>query len=530
MHAANRAPDIDKVPEGGPECYIWNARGAPLRVVVWSQPAGRMRLESGEKAEKGTAAGLLLGSTEAGLVTVEDVAPVSWPRDLSAGERRELETAMAAATAARPVVGFYRTQGGDELFLNAVDLALIQTYFPDPAQVFLLLKGATSDTLSGRYFFRQNGRMLSESSLPGMPFGRPVFGAQGALLAAEAVPPAAEEEYQAGEPTRLSRVGKTLLWTAVGIVACGIAYSYLAGARRGAVATPAAPAAQQLSLSVERRPGDLVLHWEGAAAAIAGARRAVLVVEDGAFRKPYDLDPDQLRTGRIYYTPQSSDVRFRLEVYGEGERPVVESVRVLSSLPEWTPGEPENPGIPRFRESTQRTGRAPETAAPPRLQYTPTAPAAAPVPLEAPPALDQPAVRPAVGVAVPGTSRALTVAAPVPPAGKPAAPASADKPAAEPAPVRVSSYTGPRPIHEVQPNLPPTVRATMRGSPEISVRVYVDARGRVTGATLAGQTGAVGPWIAQATLDAARGWRFQPATSGGQPISSSVVLNFRFVR
>jgi len=80
----------------------------------------------------------------------------------------------------------------------------------------------------------------------------------------------------------------------------------------------------------------------------------------------------------------------------------------------------------------------------------------------------------------------------------------------------------------VLPDVPQSARNTITGHVKVSVRVQVDASGKVTGAKLA----SAGPsqYFANLALKAAQRWEFSPAEANGQPSASVWLLHFRFGR
>jgi TonB family protein len=111
-------------------------------------------------------------------------------------------------------------------------------------------------------------------------------------------------------------------------------------------------------------------------------------------------------------------------------------------------------------------------------------------------------------------------------------------PGAGPVPTSVPSKTAARTasnglvpgevVHQVLPDVPRSARETIRGRIKVSVRARVDSSGRVVGAKL----DSPGPskYFAQLALQAARRWRFEPAKSDGQDVSSEWILRFEFLR
>src|SRR5205823_14609762 len=74
-----------------------------------------------------------------------------------------------------------------------------------------------------------------------------------------------------------------------------------------------------LQLRVERANGELLLTWNRDSDAIRTATKAVLVINDGEQHENVQMDLAQLRNGSIVYSPQTSDISFKMEVTGKDE-------------------------------------------------------------------------------------------------------------------------------------------------------------------------------------------------------------------
>jgi hypothetical protein len=97
-----------------------------------------------------------------------------------------------------------------------------------------------------------------------------------------------------------------------------------------------------------------------------------------------------------------------------------------------------------------------------------------------------------------------------------------------------TGHTEPQPIRRVNPTVTREVVEEMRnakGPVMISVLVSIDAAGKVDSAKIVGAAGEPKPsgeYIRLAALNAARQWRFRPATSGGRTVPSNLTLAFNF--
>jgi len=82
-------------------------------------------------------------------------------------------------------------------------------------------------------------------------------------------------------------------------------------------------------IELERAGTDYRVTWNGHSPAVLAAKRGVLLIKDGGFEKELELDRDELATAGVVYAPSTTDVVFRLELFG-GPDPAVASVRLLA--------------------------------------------------------------------------------------------------------------------------------------------------------------------------------------------------------
>jgi len=97
----------------------------------------------------------------------------------------------------------------------------------------------------------------------------------------------------------------------------------------------------------------------------------------------------------------------------------------------------------------------------------------------------------------------------------------------QPAPV-TPALVAARPIHESLPSLPRAIRNTVTSEVEVQIKIQVDESGRVVRVAPLGSTGPASDAIVRMSEEAARQWRFAPATRGNQAVESEVVLTFRY--
>lgn len=78
------------------------------------------------------------------------------------------------------------------------------------------------------------------------------------------------------------------------------------------------------------------------------------------------------------------------------------------------------------------------------------------------------------------------------------------------------------------PSIPGSVRYVAKNAGEVEVRVNVDARGKVTDATLVRAEKSAGIFLSRYALAAAYQWEFKPAMAGGKPVNGEVLIRFQF--
>ena len=165
-----------------------------------------------------------------------------------------------------------------------------------------------------------------------------------------------------------------------------------------------------------------------------------------------------------------------------------------------------------------------------------------PVPAQPAVAQAKPGIVPAAPIvdqAAPGGGKTPDAPAPEPP------PALAPTPAPEPTPGTVPPAPGPAAANPAAnpaaglsagdvvarflPEVPAGILQTIRGSVTVSVRVRVDGAGAVVDAALDSRAGS--PYFDRVSLQAARRWKFKPASDGaGRDAESTRLVRFEFRR
>ena len=309
--------------------------------------------------------GILLGSVEHGdgtIVHIEDFEPVECgytrgPSYLLSPEEREnfedtAEGFRDDGSQRNHAVGFFRSHTRDGLALAPEDTELMDACFPGPESVALLVKPfATKPSVAG-FFFRENGSFPSSSPLE-FPFRRheltgeqpperrPLTEKRPRSEESRASAPApfeqsipetgkapAPQRVAYPEPSAPPAKSSRWLWVPFSFVflLLGLALGYLLDLSFGSRAAAGSAADLDLSLAVQKSDGGLSVQWNGNSAAIRNAGRGVLEVHDGGYAKTVELDPSQLRGGKLAFHNASDAVSFHLTVYVNSRLSVSETL------------------------------------------------------------------------------------------------------------------------------------------------------------------------------------------------------------
>lgn len=203
------------------EYYHWEEPDRGIRIYMHAAMVDRLQTDVLRGAEavpdgRREVGGILLGREEEDrgkpVAIIEDFVPVPCSyqdgpqydvsdRDAINLEATLLRVALAGCDApdAPSILGYYRSHMRDGLSLAPADLLVIDSYFQDPANLFLLVKNvAGTKACTAGFFFWEDGHIQSEFSSLEVALGRtpalpssPV--AMPADLAAEPEPDMAED-------------------------------------------------------------------------------------------------------------------------------------------------------------------------------------------------------------------------------------------------------------------------------------------------------------------------------------------------
>ena len=187
--------------------YVWEDPGDSIMIQVGMDLVERLgtavRQGLGTGGRGTEIGGLLLGRTPAAFartVVVEDfeLMPCEHLRGASytlSADDRLLISRRLSRQGARQVVGYFRSHTRPGMYLDQDDYAVFSRYFPEPSQVFLLVKPAADGPAMGGFFFWEDGELNRRAPYRQFPFDSALLAAEGFPIAAG--PPPARPMPQA---------------------------------------------------------------------------------------------------------------------------------------------------------------------------------------------------------------------------------------------------------------------------------------------------------------------------------------------
>ena len=515
-----------------PKHYAWWFPGSPVKVhldlKVVRQLGDRVQNLGVREREEG----LLFGRVVEGATEVTDFKP-------ACGSVPEMVEALSNGTPGTGLVGYYRTEDGETLRLNGNDLALAESHFNKPYQVFLVIQSAGFGPPNATFFFHEGNRQMADFPFLEFPLDISLLAAEerdrirrsqeAAIVhqptATATMPPA----KQARHPWRFGRsmaIALGLVLFLMGgrwVATPGWGERLMAIWKAGAQPSPAASiptppqGTESMGLRARRQSGDLEVTWDRESPLIARATSGVISIEDGNSKRQILLDSTQVHYGSLLYSPASDQIQMELTVYSPAASNT-ESVLVI--LPKmgapqtYALTRPASPAPPPAKEEDRPTIAAtrPFTPPPPNQPTgTPRITLPSEVPAAAIPRANLPGILPFVAPAAP------------PPLTK-QQPGQQQASGAKPAP---AAYHLPEAISKALPKYPRHLQALISKPSVIEIRVQIDKSGNVTKAELIPQPG-LNPFFSEPALEAARSWKFDPARRGDEAIPSESILRFVF--
>ena len=330
--------------------YHWEEPGRGVNLYLRSTMVDRLQNEVA-RAGANEIGGILIGrpAGQGGDLVIEDFVPVARSNsdgllyNLSDNDTLTLEAALlrAAFATGSSILGYFRSHQRDGLSLSPADLSLINSYFQDPASVFLLVKPLHgSKTCTAGFFFWEDGRVQPEFSALEVALGGPPVTEPAPEPAPEAVTqpspqpaPALVTPAPPADHFWRDLFLRAAIVTFAAITVVFAVLTYLGTRTNRLPATSPAPTPALLGMQLRRTPVGVSLTWNPKAPEISAADRASLFIRDGIRHKVVELDKTQLVTGSVLYTPAGDDVQFRLEVYTPEGQSASQSVRLLLPQP-----------------------------------------------------------------------------------------------------------------------------------------------------------------------------------------------------
>lgn len=237
----------------------------------------------------------------------------------------------------RRVIGFYRSHSGKRICLRSEDLVLIDQWFKDPSDVFLVIRPHDGRASAG-FFYWQNGSVfgdfaltfpLSEAELKSRSWRSLIGGSKHA----EWLRPFQDRVREVVLRARSSRnwlltcgLAALLLVIAIGRTRAG----FESGLKKSASSQDSS---HTLGLRVQRNGLGVLVTWDRSASQIANATESNLLIWDGSSQPAYrPLTLTELRSGSAYCTIINDTVRVRMDVMDALGNAKTDSASLLSKL------------------------------------------------------------------------------------------------------------------------------------------------------------------------------------------------------
>jgi protein TonB len=316
------------------------------------------------------------------------------------------------------------------------------------------------------------------------------------------------------------------------------------------VATSTGQESTELMLRVQRNGGELLLTWNRDSDVVRKATHAVLSISDGEQHENVDMDPAQLRTGSIVYTPGTPDVVFSMEINGKPQGIVRALQSRPSPIPQTGQPQPASASAPAPAQPAAPKSNAAAEAPPQQVTAVDETPSKQPdrplKPFNAnSPSLSQ-RLRPAAQADLPDapalgtvpaagtTSSPLNLNPTAPPPPPPVAPAqppattSNSTPAPAPAAPKQAQTGGQirqaELIRKKDPEYPKIARdAGAKGTVELLATIGPDGRVK-TVKVIKGH-----PMLTKAASDAVMQWLYKPTMLNGVAVEGQVQVQVNFL-
>ncbi len=473
--------------------YLWKAAGSPVTVALAPEVISRLRREAA-KADAGRVeiGGILLGRRDhENRILIEDFEQVPSEHrrgltfTLSQADRTKLAYRLRASHRGLQTLGSFRTHLRQGLYMDQYDLDLMALHFAAPADVMLLLR--PKDWHAG-FFVWEEGDIHREKSYLEFPFDSTAL-------------PLTSISIQ--KPGRSKSTAANSWLTAARFTFPTLAKTALLAATAGLVAVLAYYAHEHRSpmLTQKMQPAEAVaVHQPGRrhitqTVPQVAPQTAVQSAPTTADINP-PFDPDLAPT-------QHEDYELRVKI---------------PLPPKSTPGPIDPPQPDRVAEPPTRHAAVPHPvphpSEPPPIQYVynvpPNITAITAVRPQAPrrPVMSEVSLEPTRAGAfsrgirhIPGLNLLHAH--------------------------KQDNYSPARPVREVKPRLPEELERNIADQPAVDLKVWIDNSGQVTKTEILSKHSA--PEVAEIASNAARKWTFEPAQVADRPVSSEMVMHFRFL-
>ena len=516
---ANAATASDS---GGTE-YVWEAPGSPVRVhlstvvvqQLWQHLLSASNADLSHCKETG---GLLVGTLLEGALYITGVhllAGDGHSRYFILSEAEINAIGHAAQQRKSNIVGYFRTDLRGGIRISDEEAVWIHRSFPDP-KFLTLVVGIENGVRTAGFFFQKRGafvqfpfdtRMLSST----LPKAAPKLAGSSAMTAGVAPDRAPGFSHSRKLLYTIGLIAVTVgmaSYAAFRFYADPPAQIVSASAERLVISSP-------LSLSTEDDSDGIAITWDSKVHPFRDARIAVFSIKDGPSQREVALTKAEIQTNRLRYTPKSRRFEVTLETFDGSGKSIRDSV--MFSIPETSmrsrarvePTTARPAAIPTVPVATLRKF-APPPKSPVRINRTES------VLVDAPPPVDL-------------TSRALSApAVTVDHTIRTSAPTVIPRLQVAGTPDSAPAVLPPVASRQINPVVPPHVKAMIRTTTTVGVRVRIDERGRVTAAELVTPASGLASYLGHSALQAARGWSFHPARRNGVGIASESILKFSF--
>jgi hypothetical protein len=220
------------------------------------------------------------------------------------------------------VIGFYRSHLGKRICLRSEDLVLIEQWFKDASDVFLVIRPHDGGASAG-FFYWQDGSVfgdfaltfpLSEAELKSRSWRSLIGGSKHT----EWFRPFQERAREVVLRARASR--NWLLACSVAALLLVIAIGRAPAGFESSLRNPVSPrdSSHTLGLRLQRNGLCVLVTWDRSASQIAKATESNLLIWNGPSQPTYrPLTLTELRSGSVYCTTINDTVKVRMEVMDE---------------------------------------------------------------------------------------------------------------------------------------------------------------------------------------------------------------------